>query len=359
MDTLLPVLVADSISLTVYPQSYSLMDVLLPILVTAGGIAVLVFGGNLLIRGAVGISRLVGLSGFVVGMTVVAYGTSAPELAASIAALDPHPGMVLGNVAGSNVANVGMVAAVALILGAGFGRWRKYKEEFLVVVGCSAGIVLLVADGDVSFFDGAILLAAAVASTTILLHRHTKKREKVVDMLADRTTTDTATGDAVADGVISDNEPPRRKGGLAKSILMTAGGAGLLWVGAVFAVNGAASLGSLAGLSDHTIGITVIAVGTSLPELVTTIMAVKKKEYGIGLGNVIGSNIANILLIGGAAALLSGGLAAGPGVSWDLAIAAAFTIVFVAATILGKMSRVWGLVFVAAYVAWLTISLVA
>ncbi len=338
------------------------MDALLSVLVTAGGIAVLVFGGSLLIRGAVGISRLVGLPGFVVGMTVVAYGTSAPELAASIAALDPHPGMVLGNVAGSNVANVGMVAAVALMLGAGFGRWRKYRGEFLVVVGCSVGIVLLVADGDVSFFDGAILLAAAVASTTILLHRHTRQRgEEVVDVLADGAATDTATEDAAADGRMPGSKPPRPAvaGGLVRSILMTAGGAGLLWAGAILAVDGAASLGSLAGLSDHTIGITVIAIGTSLPELVTTVMAVKKKEYGIGLGNVIGSNIANILLIGGAAALLSGGLAAGPGVSWDLGIAAAFTIVFVAATILGKMPRTWGAVFVAVYVAWLAISLIA
>ena len=325
------------------------MDLILPVIITVIGITVLVAGGSFLIRGSVGISKHVGLSGFIIGMTVVAYGTSAPEFAASMAALESHPGIVLGNIAGSNIANVGLVSAVALMAGSGFATvWRTHAVEFAIISACSAVLAVLLLDGILSVFDGLALLSAFAISAFVLIRSNSAKTLKVRN--SSKTTP-----------LYTEHVSPQTKHvetqALSRSVIFVLLGACMLWGGSTLAVEGATSIGMQMGLSDHIIGITIIAIGTSLPELVTTIMAIRKKEHGMFLGNIIGSNIANIVLIGGASAILSGGLLAHGNVQFDIILAAVFTFVFIMSQMFGKSPRVVGIVLLISYVVWIVSSL--
>ena len=261
------------------------------------GLIILCLGGYTLVLGGVALARKLQISSMVIGLTVVAYGTSTPELAASItAAMNSHTDLILGNIVGSNISNVGMVIGISAMLavGAGLGiRKRTVRRWLPIMIFVSVLLVLFSLDGEISQIDGMVLIAGLIAFTVYIVL--TAKRQEPV-------------GD-----VVEDEDPEIHMSfirftinTIPRAILCVCVGAFLLFVGGGFTVDGAVAISENLGISQLVIGIVIIAIGTSLPELVTSVIAIRKGQMDIGVGNIIGSNIYNILLIGGIAATIIG-----------------------------------------------------
>jgi len=261
------------------------------------GLIILCLGGYTLVLGGVALARRLQISSMVIGLTVVAYGTSTPELATSItAAMNSHTDIILGNIVGSNISNVGMVIGIAAMLsvGAGLGiRKRTVRKWLPIMIFVSVLLVLFSFDGEISQIDGMILIVGLIVFTVYII-RTAKKQDPVGDVVEDE---DPEIHMAFIRFTI--NTVPR-------AILCVCVGAFLLFVGGDFTVDGAVSISENLGISQIVIGIVIIAIGTSLPELVTSVIAIRKGQMDIGVGNIIGSNIYNILLIGGIAATIIG-----------------------------------------------------
>ncbi len=250
------------------------------------GIVVLLVGGELVVRGAGRLAVAAGLSPLVVGLTVVAFCTSAPELAASlVAATKGTPELALGNVIGSNIANIGLILGIAGLVNPIPVRSSILVREMPLVIGATALFALLAWDGAFSRLDGALLLAALVAYVGWMLRAEKQKEEAA---LAEEYS------EAIGD----------TKGSVGAQVALVLGGVALLVGGADLLVRGAVQIATASGLSPRIIGLTVVAIGTSLPELASSLVASLKKEGDIVLGNVLGSNIFNVLGILGVTALV-------------------------------------------------------
>lgn len=291
----------------------------------------LCFGGNWLVSGGVAIARRFRISNLVIGMTIVAYGTSTPELAASVAAAGEHSTIILGNIVGSNVANVGMVIGVAAILVPLAVSKSVLRKEIPIMLGVSFLLILISVDGEISQYDGILLLAGlgifAYYTFKDAMKQRTENKEKTTQ-------------------------------GVNNLYLKSAGligvGIVLLYVGARLTVDNAVVLATEFGLSEKIIGLTVIAIGTSLPELITSIMAIRKGHADIGVGNIIGSNIYNILMIMGVGAAL-GGVMVGADVYVDYAIMIIFSLSLLIALKTGIINRTMGICLTIGYVAYLAV----
>ena len=261
------------------------------------GLIILCLGGYTLVLGGVALARKLQISSMVIGLTVVAYGTSTPELAASItAAMNSHTDLILGNIVGSNISNVGMVIGISAMLavGAGLGiRKRTVRRWLPIMIFVSVLLVLFSLDGEISQIDGMILIAGLIIFTVYIV-RTAKRQEAVGDVVEDE---DPEIHMSFIRFTI--NTVPR-------AILCVCVGAGLLFAGGQFTVDGAVTISKNLGISQLVIGVVIVAIGTSLPELVTSVIAIRKGQMDIGVGNIIGSNIYNILLIGGIAATIIG-----------------------------------------------------
>lgn len=255
-----------------------------------GGFALLVVGGDLLVRGAVAVARRAGISPLVIGLTLVGFGTSTPELLACVqAALIGAPAIAVGNVVGSNIANVMLIMGVAALLSPVAADAPGVRRDMLVMGAATAAVVALLMWGFVSRWVGAGLVVALVvyAAGTILADKRDIAMRKIRE------------GEAVL------KETPEIRLGLWAGIGLTVLGMAGVMFGARLLVNGAVELATHWGVSQSLIGVTVVAIGTSLPELVTAITAAVKKESDVALGNVVGSNIFNILGILGVTALVA------------------------------------------------------
>ncbi len=253
------------------------------ILLLLGGLALLIFGGNALLKSSVSISLKLSIPKIIVGMTVVSFATSLPELVVSLnAALAGNPDLALGNVVGSNAANIGLVLGVTLLFGSMEVTSSFYKIDWPALMVASLLLLgFLYFDGVLSRFEGGVLVFVMIVFLWWLLKMQS--------------------GPAVVDELPSDDE--------LLSIPMTfgylvAGGVGL-WLGSEWLVEGAVSIAEDIGVSDRVIGITVVSIGTSIPELAASIIAIIKKEKAISLGNLIGSNIFNIMSVLGITAIVS------------------------------------------------------
>jgi len=253
------------------------------ILLLLGGLALLIFGGNALLKSSVSISLKLSIPKIIVGMTVVSFATSLPELVVSLkAALAGNPDLALGNVVGSNAANIGLVLGVTLLFGSMEVTSSFYKIDWPVMMLASLMLLgFLYFDGVLSRVEGGVLVFVMIAFLWWLLKMQS--------------------GPAVVDELPSDDE--------LLSVPMTlfylvVGGVGL-WLGSEWLVEAAVSIAEDLGVSDRVIGITVVSIGTSIPELAASIIAVIKKEKAISLGNLIGSNIFNIMLVLGITAIVS------------------------------------------------------
>ena len=308
------------------------MEVALSAILTVVGLVMLCFGGNWLVSGGVGIAKKFRISNLVIGMTIVAYGTSTPELAASVAAAGEHSAIILGNIIGSNIANVGMVIGVAAILIPLAVRKSVLKKEIPIMLGVSFLLVLISIDGELSHYDGLLLLGGLGVFAVYTFKDAMKQREQ------------------------SKEEPvSEKKNVYLKSAGLIGLGVGFLYVGAILTVDNAVVLAKEFGLSEKIIGLTVIAIGTSLPELITSIIAIRKGHSDIGVGNIIGSNIYNILMIMGVGATL-GGVMIASDVYVDYAIMIIFSLSLLIALKTGIINRAMGVCLAIGYVAYLAVT---
>lgn len=310
------------------------MEIALNAVLTVVGLVMLCFGGNWLVNGGVIIARKMGISQLVIGMTVVAYGTSTPELAASIAAAGEHGDIILGNVIGSNIANVGMVIGIAAIMVPLLVRKSILRKEIPIMIGISFLLIIVSLDGEISQYDG-ILLIASLVVFTIFTYRDIKKQKEEND---------------------SDSDTKESNKTYLRAGILIAIGVGLLYGGAILTVDNAVILAQSFGISERIIGITVIAIGTSLPELITSIIAIRKGHTDIGVGNIIGSNIYNILMIMGVASTIAG-IAVTSEVFLDYAIMIGFSFALLLGLKSGKINRPMGLGLTFAYLIFLSLAL--
>ncbi|MFK8061191.1 MAG: calcium/sodium antiporter [Polaribacter sp.] len=251
-------------------------------LLIIAGLVLLILGGNWLLKSAVALSLKLDIPKIVIGMTVVSFATSAPELIVSInAALSGASDLALGNVIGSNIANLGLVLGITLLLGTMHVQKSFYKTDWPVMI--IASLILyffLINDNIITQTEGVILFSFLVIFLIYLL-----RFQKT----------------AVLDELPEDDEPLP----LYKIVLfLVIGGVGL-WGGSELLIKGATSLAIEFGVSERIIGVTVVSIGTSVPELAASIIAVLKKEKAISLGNLIGSNVFNILAVLGITSMIT------------------------------------------------------
>ncbi|WP_323771127.1 calcium/sodium antiporter [Antarctobacter sp.] len=258
------------------------------LLFVLGGLVALVVGGDVLVRGAVSVARSLRVPPMVIGLTLVGFGTSAPELVTSLqAALTGSPGLAVGNVVGSNIGNVLLILGIAALIAPIAVDTRALRRDGAVLAGATLLGLWAMAQGVIPRPTGALFVAAILAyvGTTLLLERR---------RASDTGALYTAEADLL----------PMHPTRLGRDALLTIGGLVLTVLGARFLVEGAVGIASAMGISETIIGLTVVAIGTSMPELVTSVMAVRRGEGAVALGNVIGSNIFNILGILGITALV-------------------------------------------------------
>lgn len=250
-----------------------------------GGLVLLFIGAEGLIRGSSNLAIKIGITPLVVGLTVVAFGTSAPELVVSLkAALIGNSSIALGNVIGSNIANIALILGVAALIRPLDVHANVIMREIPIMIGISIMLIILLLDGEIGLIDGVIFVTGVVVYTIVNIFLARKEKNPEVDA-------------EFKEGLES-------KLGVPISILFVVVGLGLLILGANFFVQSAIAIAKLFHLSDAVIGLTIVAVGTSLPELITSIVASYKKEADIAIGNVVGSNIFNILSILGITAII-------------------------------------------------------
>ena len=308
------------------------MEVIFNALLTVVGLVMLCFGGNWLVSGGVAIAKKFRISNLVIGMTIVAYGTSTPELAASVQAAGEHSAIILGNIVGSNIANVGMVIGVAAILVPLAVSKSVLRKEIPIMLAVSFLLVLVSVDGEISQYDGILLLVGLGLFGYYTFKDAVKQRmENKEKVQQDQRNVYVKSAGLIGIGVV------------------------LLYVGAILTVDNAVVLAQEFGLSEKIIGLTVIAIGTSLPELITSIVAIRKGHADIGIGNIIGSNIYNILMIMGVGAVL-GGVMVGTDVYVDYAIMIVFSLSLLIALKTRIIGRAMGVCLTIGYVAYLTVT---
>jgi cation:H+ antiporter len=313
------------------------MDIAINVALTVVGLAMLCFGGNWLVNGGVIIAKKLRISNMIIGMTVVAYGTSTPELAASIAAAGDHSEIILGNIIGSNIANIGLVIGIAAIMIPLAIRRETMRKEISIMLGVSFLLVVLSLDGELSQYDGIFLIGSLVVFTIFTFRDAKKQRIESNENYETKINSKT-------------NVYPKAAGLIVLGMT-------LLGVGAYLTVENSVVLAKEFGLSEKLIGLTVIAIGTSLPELITSVIAIRKGHTDIGVGNIIGSNIYNILMIMGVGAAL-GSVVIASDVFIDYAIVIAFSASLLVALKMGVINKVMGMVLAIAYVVFLTVTFV-
>ncbi len=279
------------------------------------GVVLLYGGGELLVKGAVHLSRIYGLSPLVVGLTVVAFGTSMPELASSlIAVFRGSADIAIGNVIGSNSANIGLILGTAALIFPIAAKGRFLVRDMSVLAAVSILFPLVLLGNEVTRLQGMLLTSLLVPYLWMLL-RERDSEEVEAEFAAEYGLPTSRLGVAAA---------------------MAIGGSILLVAGAAALVDGAAGIARSLGITERVIGISLVALGTSLPELATSVVAAMKREADIALGNVIGSNIFNILAVIGITASIKPFAVDTPAMAVDLIVMMTFTAVLLPFAMSGR-----------------------
>ena len=305
---------------------------LLDLLMVAGGLVLLVFGGDALVKGAVNLSLRLGIPALIVGLTVVAFGTSAPELLVSIqAALAGQPGIALGNVVGSNIANILLILGIPALITTIHSSTSDTTRSYWVMIATTLLLIGLSMGGVLTWWHGVILLAALalmLGDNIRLARAHQAANEADLEGVDDHMA-------------------------MWKIIAFIVLGLIGLGIGARLLVDGAVNIARVLGVSETVIGLTLVAIGTSLPELVTSIMAAIRKQADVAMGNVIGSNIFNILSILGITTLIAP-LSVDPSfLRFDYWVMLGVAVLLVPFAVLKRDITRWvGVVFVGLYVAY-------
>lgn len=316
------------------------MDYLLLIL----GLAVLIVGGEFLVKGAVGCSAAFKISPLVIGMTVVSFGTSAPELLVSLqSALDGNPGIAIGNVVGSNIANIALVLGITVLIFPIIAERQTKFIDYPMMILASIMFYLFALDNVIEVYEGIILFGVLVAFTTYLVVNSRKKTKKAI------AESDDDIGEAL-------------KNPFWKSMVFLLIGLVALYFGSDWFVQGAVGIAEvvLEGNpdKDSIIGVTVVALGTSAPELVASIVAAVRKQSDISIGNLIGSNIFNVFAVIGITAIVTPIEVSNQVLNFDMLWMIGIAALLIPIFIFGKrIGRFKGFVLFLSYVAYVAVIL--
>ena len=322
------------------------------LLFVAGGLVALFVGGEILVRGAVGVAEKAGVSPLIIGLVIVGFGTSMPELVTSVeAALAGSPDIAWANIVGSNIANTLLILGTAALVAPILIREGSASRDAGVAAVASLAFAGIAVVGFGAAWLGAAMLAGLAA---YLAWCYREERAAAPAMLHN------APYDRSAALEMSDAGLHPARNGWGKPVGLLLGGLALLIVGGQFLVTGAIDLARIAGLSETLIGLTVVAIGTSLPELVTSVVAARKGEPEVAFGNVVGSNIYNILGIGGVTMIVAPG--ALPVSLWPFDILVMLASALAVLLLIGttrRVGRAAGGVLLAAYLAVMVVVVLA
>jgi cation:H+ antiporter len=313
------------------------------------GLVLLTVGAEVLVRGAARLAAAMGMPALIIGLTVVAYGTSAPELAVSInAAVSGQADIAMGNVVGSNTFNVLFILGLSAIIAPLIVSAQLVRLDVPLMIAVSGATWMLALDGRIDRGDGVGLAIAAAAYTALLIYIGRREPDAPsADQLP--ATNETA-------------QPPKSGKTLAMSAVLIAAGLALLLVGANRLVHGAVEVARMLGVSELMIGLTIIAAGTSMPEVATSLIAALRGQRDIAVGNIVGSNIFNLLMVLGVTAAVSpSGVAVAPeAMRFDLPIMLAVALVclpiFFTA---GRIDRWEGVLLLGFYIAYVVFLILA
>lgn len=316
------------------------MEYLIPSLWFALGIALIIKGGDWFVDAAGWIAEVSGIPKFIVGATVVSFATTMPEIIASlVAAAGGNAEIAIGNAVGSVTANTGLIMGISVCAIPMVIDRRKNMPKMLLLLLSVGALWALCATGTLSVTEGYLLLAIVVA---FLIENVLSARRDSANEASER-------------------RPKPAGKVIAKNVIMFIVGAAGIVVGANLLVDNGAALASLMGIPDAVIAATLIAIGTSLPELVTTLTAIRKKQASLSIGNIVGANIIDLTLILPASALVYGSSLpiSTQGLSLDLPFCAAVTAIAVVPTIImGRFRRWQGALLLAVYAAYLVLMLI-
>ena len=308
------------------------------ILLVVAGLVLLVWGADRFVHGAAATARNLGVAPLLIGLTIVAFATSAPEiLVSAVAAIQAQPGLAVGNAIGSNIANIGLVLGLTAMIRPIELKSATLRQEMPALLAVSLLTVSLFLDSFLSRVDGLVMLTGLVI---------------VMAWLA-RLGMRSAATDPIAQDY--DAEIPTDVS-MPMAIVWLVVGLGTLLLGADLLVDGAVGIAKILGVSEVVIGITIVAIGTSLPELAVSLASALKGEYGLAIGNIVGSNIFNLLAVIGVAATVSPASLPPSVLSLHIFVMVAFTLVLFAMTYdydgKAELSRLEGLALSIAYVAF-------
>ncbi len=312
------------------------------------GLVLLTGGAEVLVRGASQLAAAIGVSPLIIGLTVVAFGTSAPELAVSVrSALSGQAGadIAIGNVVGSNIFNVLFILGLSAAITPLVVSQRLVRIDVPLMVGASVLMLLLALDGRIGRLDGALLFTGIVIYTLLAIVQGRRESQTAAAAVAD-----TSSGDTV-------DAQPRTPGGYLLDVGYIVGGLFLLVLGAHWLVDAAVDIARAFGVSELVIALTIVAAGTSLPEVATSVMASIKGERDLAVGNIVGSNLFNILSVLGLAALVApdGVNVAPSALRFDIPIMIATAVACLPIFFTGYSIARWkGLLFLGYYVLYTT-----
>ncbi len=306
------------------------------------GLALLIVGAEGLVRGASRMALGLGISPLVVGLTVVAFGTSAPELAVSIQSALAGPSgadVALGNVVGSNIANVLLILGISAAITPLVVQQQLIRLDVPLMIGASLLVFIMAMDGVISRIDGLLLFSGIVIYTVFAIYQSRKESAEVQQEY----------------GAEFDTGKPQSLSDWIKNMLLLVGGLALLVLGARWLVDGAISFARMFGVSELVIGLTIVAIGTSLPEIATSIIAALRGERDIAVGNVVGSNLFNLLSVLGLSSIVApAGVNVAPAaLNFDLPVMLAVAVACLPIFFTGRLIARWeGWLFLGYYVVY-------
>lgn len=322
-------------------RSLRRLNMLISLFILVASLGVLIWSSDVFVDGASATSRHLGISPLIVGMIVVGFGTSAPELLVSmLSAYQGSPGLAIGNALGSNIANIGLILGVTALISPIMVQSGLLRKEMPVLVAVSVIVAGLAADLRISRLDGILMLVVFFGIMFWLLRQSMGSKDDVLSQEAEH--------------LIQDDELPALKPSIVRLMI----GLVLLIISSKFLVDSAVAVAQGLGVSDLVIGLTVVAVGTSLPELASSLAAVRRKEHDMALGNVIGSNLFNALAAIGAAGTIAPFGVNGPEAFRDFGVMLVLTALLCLFCIgfkgqQGRINRIEGGVLLSAYAGYL------
>ncbi|MEM8571682.1 MAG: calcium/sodium antiporter [Pseudomonadota bacterium] len=318
------------------------------ILLLGAGLVLLVGGGELLVRGSVGVATRFGVSPLVIGLTLVGFGTSTPELVTSLqAALGGYPGIAYGNIVGSTIANTLLILGATAVICPVFVKRAALKRDGVAMLSVILIFAVLGLTMPLERWIGAVFVAGLAGYIWLAFHQESQGAEP--GAVHDKSK-------ALKEAEAALTPPVKETGSVLIPLVMAIVGIGAVVAGGAFFVDGAVALARILGISETVIGLTVVALGTSLPELVTSVMAAMRKETDVAFGNIVGSNMYNILGIGGATAMVAPGPIPTDIANFDSLVMLGVTALVIYFTYSGRTLERWeGSVLLVGYVGYIAL----